>query len=87
MCKSRFAPSPTVVFYPHVFPDKPTFFPENQGKSLLSSSLPCGFHRKRGKPRYFLLLMLVVISFTFSAKAGSVRICFSTLSSECMMVE
>ena len=31
-------------------------------------------------------LMLVVISFTTSAKAGSVRICFSTLSSECSTV-
>ncbi len=33
-----------------------------------------------------LALMLVVISFTTSAKAGSVRICFSTLSSECSTV-
>ena len=43
--------------------------------------------RSLWKNPYRLLLMLVVISFTFSAKAGSVRICFSTLSSECMMVE
>lgn len=35
---------------------------------------------------HLLALMLVVISLTTSAKAGSERICFSTLSSECSTV-
>ena len=51
----------------------------------LYTGFPRGFHSVRGKP-HRLLLMLVVISLTRSAKAGSVCICCSTFCSEWRMV-
>ncbi len=61
-----------------LFPLLSTWIPQEKRKT------PLLFRRS---PFYFLLLMLEVISFTFSAKAGSERIWLSTFSSECMMVE
>lgn len=83
------------LFFPHAVPENLLAFPQELCERVSGSGFACGFHRKCGKPCffyrarffYFLLLMLVVISLTFSAKAGSERIRLSTFSSECMMVE
>ena len=48
----------------------------------MGKTLPFRFVSPAPAISHFLLLMLVVISFTFSAKAGSERIVLSTLSKE-----
>ena len=54
-----------------------TWITQEMGKTLPFRSLS-----PSTRVFHFLLLMLVVISFTFSAKAGSERIVLSTLSKE-----
>ena len=71
-------------FYPLGIVYKGGFFPQKDKAFIF----PQGFHKKRTFiVDYFLELMLVVISFTVSAKDGSLRICFSTFSKEWSTVE
>ncbi len=87
MWKSALAPYHFCFFYPTPPVENHGPFQQLLSVSAFSTYFPRGIHRKPWKAVYCLLLMLVVISFTFSAKAGSVRICCSTFFSECRMVE
>ena len=55
-------------------------FTQGEGWGTASTAFPRGFHKNCEIPFfiYVLELMLVVISFTVSAKAGSTRIFLST---------
>lgn len=57
-----------------------SFSTQGEGRGAASTGFPRGFHKNCEIPFfiYVLELMLVVISFTVSAKAGSTRIFLST---------
>ena len=99
MWTSMLIPRRYRLFYRHTVMENTPIFPQLHVCCGQCTDFPRGLHRKWGKPCpfifsppapvffHFLLLMLVVISFTFSAKAGSERIVLSTLSRECRIVE